>query len=358
MSKKNLPTNVAKLNLYLIEQQSLNFLSKSSEIPFESFNKSLHLPSPKLNFSKSLSSYWYTGIPLLIMPIATNLRFQPLKNCIISIVVTDLKKVLFKNKMINEIELLPQHNISFPIRFIPDIEGFLTIEATFNFNFENLNLTITNKLIIDILPSINFKYSLIDNNNLKFIEVLIENKLPFPIKNIECILSSGESSYLADNINFEESYSTFLLINRNLNNLSIFFSIPFQEKCCLMYDIKLNEIINNYPISIDLINIPSTFPTFQPFFITLIINNISNELIQIQKLTIVETNDSIFLSGNNNIPEIIIESNKQFKLNLEFLAVKEGSYSFPSFYFDIKNGISFRINTKYGILIIGNNNKN
>jgi len=355
MSKKSQPTNVSKLINYVIDPPDISFIAKTSEYQFESLDKTVHLPSPSLLFSHSTQTSFYAGVPVYMMSIATNTRFNNIKGALLSIQVIQNEKTIFQAKMPSEVDISPQHTITFPYRFVIENEGEASVVSQLSFQFDGISSTISSKSIFHVFPSILVKVLTVEKPP-KYLQVSIENKMPISVVSVEASTTFGESIYISDIINPEESVSGIIPISQPLKGLDVFFSVPYQQKCVQKLKFKDFQPKPIYPISISFCGIPRSQLALKPFIVDTTITNITNVPIS-GKMAIAEINDSIFLFGNNDLSIPALEPGSSTTRKLEFVAVKEGSYSFPSFDFELAGFPSTRLQSETGLLIIGVYNK-
>ena len=97
MKKREGATNIAKLTVLQVSPQTLVTTVRTSEFGLESFGEPLHLPPPLPVFESHELKEWYSGVPLSLMIILRNARFQQLKDTTISFEATSEGRVVFKD---------------------------------------------------------------------------------------------------------------------------------------------------------------------------------------------------------------------------------------------------------------------
>ncbi|OHS94689.1 hypothetical protein TRFO_39130 [Tritrichomonas foetus] len=291
---------ISKLDLWIIEPQGLKFGSCTADYQFESFGQSLHLNPPQISYRLLPKPNWYSGIPISMVVVANNMRFQPISNSTIEVSVYCNNRIIFTTQSSTIQSIDGQNSISFPFRFVPPSTTSLKLIVTFNYTFESQFLTNSIQTLMQIYPSIVCKLEQKEG----FLGYEIENQFPFPISNVT--ISSGSENepkkLVAEKLIISEKVFGFI---KKTTTFEIRWSLPFANDCVLTCPVKNKNSERRDKVKLQFLEFPKIVKTLSPFEVKIkLMNKTCNKL-----------KGSIQINHHSNEKNKALNESQKFKNN-------------------------------------------
>jgi hypothetical protein len=178
---------VGKVHVVKIAYQTLSSYCPTRDFALESLDKPLHMPSPMLNFSIDPEKVGYSGVPMNMLAVVANVRFQAMSDVSVSVVgsiVSGGKPFQVVRASRNfQGALGPQssHCFAFPVRC--PRAGILDVVATVNFMFQGSLHTIQTTDKTQVQPSLKIDW-MANVRDESVLQVNIENLLSCRIADV------------------------------------------------------------------------------------------------------------------------------------------------------------------------------
>ena len=399
----SLQGSISKLDVWIIEPQSIFFGNRTSKFALESFDcDNLHLDPPRLDFKILQKPSWYSNVPITLIALATNLRFQPITDAMFDISVQAENRVIFSAHS-QRISAIGAHRTeTFCFRFTPpSTQQNLRVFVAIKHVFDGQASTNAMQISMPIFPSVNCMFS----QKGEYIGFEIENMFQFPLTNVSVAIEEDKASLASrsfDDLSNEtlfpqsKSYSglntlsmyaqrilsvresgksnivTTLVASKLVRNEKIFgftkksnsfqigWALPFASDCVMSFTLRSNEADVKRKISFRFIRrskSPKIVSCFQPFQLCAKIKNNLKE--KISGSFAFKENPNIIFFGKSNM---IIDLGPKEGINQDFpfMTLKEGAFPLPDLIFTYKNknGIEqfdvFEF-SDIGVISVGNN---
>lgn len=338
------------------EPPFLQFGSRTSKLPFETFNEPLHLPPPVPAFRERLNKIGHSGVPVNLIVSVTNTRFQTLRDVSLNVTIKHNTRVIYPNpkepqEKIPPKNIDPQKSLSIPIYFSCLVDGNLIVTSIASFTFENQR---KNVYQTDTLR-INSSVSSFRSKPGKINQVKVENKMKdCVLLNVKLRTPDKQIKDIARFLAFEETASTFITSDKPLDKGEISWSLPSAPKCTQIIGFEKFPETKPPVIEVKISEVPQIMPALKPFNVTVEIKNLTQQSISGEVL-FQKGEGVLHLVGKYLNKFEGVEPSKDTKISFNFIALSQGFYSIPDVELKI-DGIKEPVVSKSGagILVIGN----
>ena len=352
MKKREGATNIAKLTVLQVSPQTLVTTVRTSEFGLESFGEPLHLPPPLPVFESHELKEWYSGVPLSLMIILRNARFQQLKDTTISFEATSEGRVVFKESHSVDHPIDAQKWVALPINFVCRNKGPMEISVTANFNFDNAPQTLKLSDVMTIRPSVSFKSNVRNAKTVDVIQAQFDNLMPFTLGNV-MMSTSDQEVCVGRAIGPGEGVSAYFKGKAPASRVTLSWKLPYATRCVQSLDIRgIREQPPN-PVVLELLNVPEVGRCLQPFTVTVRITNTSEEPIS-GELVFNRSEQLILAVGTSNMAFENLVHQSEFELTL--VSLWQGAFPIPPFVINLSDGRTFVSEVNKGVIIVGYGN--
>ena len=351
MSRKveNIP--IAKVSAYLVNPPGLTSFTKTKDFCLEALDDSLHLSPAQLTHSLRKTNDWFTGIEMEVLIQAVNIRFQVIKNAILSVQVLNQGHEILKSESPLVPEIQPQKAISHVIKFRPLQEGEVSVIAKFKFTFEDNKNEMTNRSKFRIFPTFAIETRTGSAESQK-IEVKMKNSFPHAVTNVFLTGPNGEYMEVSKRIEYGDIFLGIVKMEGVSKDITINWDLPFSQKCTQKAVIAQAPRLPVYPLSFDFINVPKVIKCFSPFKATVKITN--HEKVPLGGKGEVQTvKQGIFPFGPTQFDIPSIPPNESVEIDLEFVGMVQGEFRLPPISAAIQHIPPFQINPTCGVILVG-----
>ena len=351
MSRKASYSSI-KLSIGILQTQSLDTNFSYADIPFETLTKeeNLHLPPALPTFQFLQLKKWYVGIPVSAMATVFNTKNLPIKNLTLKIVAKDSSGIVSQREITSS-ELAIGCSLNLTTQFIPQRAAQIDITSHLVFTLDGTQSVLNKRTVLEILQPITIQYKSISTPQ-KLLQFTLKNMLPFIIHCVNVKTDGDDNVDIGRPLQPDDVYSGIIKITKPYTTLISSFMVHNCPQAYNTIQCQMEKPPAYHEVYLNIEGIPVEWPALKPFCVTLHATNITNQTIS-GKIVVAELNDSIFVFGNNNLTFNGIEPNATFDMPIKFIAMKQGTYKFPSFDFYIEGGRSFRINNDSGIIVVG-----
>jgi hypothetical protein len=188
-----------------------------------------------------------------------------------------------------------------------------------------------------------------------WLSVEIENQcLLCPISDLKIVIPGIVEKLVTELLNPGASFSSLIELPTHEPRLFVEWRLPMAPKCSRSFDIPSgSKEPPSHPIHLNLRDIPRLGHTYEPFQVTISLENHTGEVLTGEILVGTE-NRSLMVYGKNPIQFSDFAPHSELTFLADFVAIIEGDFMFPSFAFEVRNRSKFVISPTEGILIVGN----
>ncbi|OHT07719.1 hypothetical protein TRFO_23993 [Tritrichomonas foetus] len=360
MSNKKPIGNVAKLSIKLCELPSIKTTARTSQFSLETLNGSnLHLPPPNPVFKERPNKVGNSGVPMYLMASITNTRFQPLRDCTLSVVVKHGTRTIYPTATDNQDKKPPQQVdpmkwLTFPLIVTCPVDGTLKATTRAQFTFENQKMDMTASADLKVDPSISMARSKPSN----IVQIQVENKMKQLFLNVKARTPDKQTSFISRFLKQEEVASTFLKFNEAVpEKVEISWSIPSCQKCWQIISLDKLPEKKNEDLAISLSDVPQTIPALKPFKVTATLKNTRDEPIS-GELQFQKGDRVMHLIGKNVTRFVDIPAKSEIQMPFNFIALSQGAHPIPNIEVKIDGAkASYWVESSVGILVIGHDDE-
>ena len=348
MSKKESAASIAKVTLLQVLPPSLVSTVRTSDFPLECFGKGLHLASPMPVFELDSSKGWYSGIPISVIAVVTNKRFQVLKNVQINVQVRVGRYDLFKTEHKFEGEIRAQKWTMFPFQATCPIAGDLEITASLRFSFEDLPQVLRVSEVVKIKQSLVIKYSMRKKPS-EIIQFSVQNATPFRFLNLRASTMNGLNFPVVEGLDADEGVSAYFRPKGATTRLQLSWDLPHAKNCSQVIGLKEKDEEPAGPITVEVSDLPEFCCCLKPFNVHVKIRNSANTPMT-GYLAFNQSEQLIRLVGKSALDfENVVE--KEFDLTL--VSLWQGALQLPPFVVHLNDGSKSVVDVNQGIMVVG-----
>lgn len=348
MSKKESATSIAKVSLLQVLPPSLSSTVRTSQFPLECFGDALHLAAPQPLFERDHSQGWYSGIPISMIAVVTNKRFQVLKNVSITVQARIGKHQLLQKDHKFDGEIRAQKWTTFPFSVSCPIGGDLEIIATLHFSFEDLPQVLRVSEIIRIKQTLDMKYSM-RQKPTEVIQFSAYNGSPFQLSNIRASTLNGTSFPVAEGLGPNESVSSFFKPKGQATRLEIAWDLPHAKKCTQVIALKVMPEEPVAPVVVDVTDLPEVVPCLKPFVVHVKVRSTKGEKIT-GRIAFNQSEQLIRIVGKTALSFTDVVE-KEFELTL--VSLWQGALQLPAFVVHLSDNSTVPCDVNKGLLVVG-----
>jgi hypothetical protein len=309
------------------------------------------MPAPLLSFSIDAEKVGYSGVPMNLLVIITNIRFQALTDANVSVVGSlnsggkPIQIVKASQNFASAIG--PQMSQCFAFPVCCPTSGTLEVIATVNFVFQGALYTIQTVDKTPIQPSLKIDCP----RNQSVLQVNVENSLPCRIGNVRVRTPTGDVALMGVGLDRGERASAFFATTASTE---ISWSLPFAARCVQTLTFKeKQQDTKRPPIRLELCGVPQTCPALEPFDVTAMIENESKDILA-GEITLAKEGQALLLVGKIDLRITPLKPGEKRTLGLTFIAARQGYFQFPSFTFVLAEGKgTFHTDVGSGVLVVG-----
>jgi hypothetical protein len=344
-----------KVSIIIIQHQTIIPTTSTSQFCLETFSPSLHLPPPDLQFEISDKAIGFSGVPMHMMAVVSNLRPHALFNVNLWVTATlhtgDSHEQIKRESHSFAAPIESQHCLSKLFVIQCQQQGTVEVTAVTNCQFLNSLHSATASENITIIPSLHITY-LAHQTSPVCVQVSIQNLFPSRITDVHVRTPLGQLISLGAGLASREKAATFFMVPSTTTCLDFRWSLPFAQECMQTMSLNLMPESEQNPILLTFENVPQTAPALQQIDVVAKIKNASNEVLN-GAISIVKKGAAILPVGTADLRFDGLSPMEERAISLSFISLFQGFYEFPKFQFNLANGRSFVNKAGAGVLVVG-----
>lgn len=340
-----------RIVMNVVDQQEIQTSYTTPEFKLETFSSSLHLPPPIpiYNFADGFKTY--IGHPMIVNATVQNNKAVKMRLANIKLI----GKVDSKNIFTYETppaDIQPNSLARFQYSYTPQHLNDIQIQAKLKFYIENSKLQLKDEIKIQVLPIATLEYKPIPNSNS--IQIYFRNIFKRPLSHIHISTDGGDLHKVSHSLQPDCEIADIVEITKPHSHLIATFSTPTARKLSVHVPYP-NEgrVEKEEPIKLVVTGVPNFIPMMSTFKCNISLINCTGKPID-GRIQVAELNDSILAYGNNELSFHSIIPTLPIDLPIEFVALKQGSYSIPSFDIFYDDSKHIRVKTELGCIVVGN----
>ena len=331
---------------------SLPAVSPAVVPKLEAAGEPLHLDPAIPSFRKLPKDTWYSGMPMPIKVRIKHTGFQKVREAFVAVLLKQNKDgsdaVILESRSQN-FEMEPQSRTCYTLSYTPLAPGRIDVYVSCFFLYDDrCRTTILQK--VNIASPIVLKPWFV----APFLYCEVGNACALPLTNVRLTIPDGESKPVAARLLPKETETVFVEVGTPQKIVLMEWSVPFCLEC------RQNFLMPAHPerkeedveISVTVRDAPKIVPTLKPFKASLVLKNRTET--ELSGKLHVSMNESIIVHGKNQIAFQKIGKGEERICPVEFVALNEGDFLFPSLEIEINENQSKRVvKMEEGVLVVG-----